>query len=571
MAGVEALRADRWGRWSGVLGAGAATSVAAATLAGLAADLVDVRLSVSAQTTGPPWLILPVALGVAACVLAAWMALDHPRVPVGLALVLIGWLVPIWAAWAAPPDRLRSAFLAAGPLTVLGIALAVVGWRNAPTAPARRSLPLVAVIVSLSATVHLLGYDPFADPGCRTICSELPTFLAGTVSTRQSLLAVALLVVSAGVVVVGVLVFHRPAPRSVMLAGLLALASAVLACLLPLISWSGQHYLPVQLIRAGGAGVFGGVVAATRLSTLRTRRSLNRLVACLGGTQSAVAHSGGRIREAQFAVPGQDRWVDAAGQPVPTAQLSDSGLVLWEDGAPAVRLDLAASADREVILAGLTPLARLTMNNARLTAIGRAREIEVRASQRRIVATSDQERRRIERDLHDGAQQRLVSIAFHLRAARARLDPEAAERLTRAEDAVHDVLAGLRRLAHGIFPAALADEGLQAALEDALANTEAIAVLEVSVGTDLDLEVAMAVYAASSHLLAVAGPDSRVQIRVVREGGRLQVRASVSAAKPSPDTTFDEVRDRVGALGGTVTVHAVEQGGLEVTAVIPCE
>ncbi len=89
---------------------------------------------------------------------------------------------------------------------------------------------------------------------------------------------------------------------------------------------------------------------------------------------------------------------------------------------------LARPADKGEVLAGLTPATRWALRNAQLAAVARARLAEVQASQRRIVAASDAERRRIERDLHDGAQQRLVSVAFHLRVALAGADPATAMR-----------------------------------------------------------------------------------------------------------------------------------------------
>jgi len=115
----------------------------------------------------------------------------------------------------------------------------------------------------------------------------------------------------------------------------------------------------------------------------------------------------------------------------------------------------------------------------------------VQASQRRVVAMSDAERRRIERDLHDGAQQRLVSVAFHLRVALRDVNPATAAQLTGTEARIHDALAHLRQLAHGMFPSVLADEGLEAALEELLVASDIPATLDVQIG-DVGAAAAMA-------------------------------------------------------------------------------
>src|SRR5262249_33634426 len=172
----------------------------------------------------------------------------------------------------------------------------------------------------------------------------------------------------------------------------------------------------------------------------------------------------GSIVDADFAVPGEDRWVDRTGQPVPGGSPSAVTLIYGSDGAPAVRLRFASPSDAGDLPVSLNAASPLALGTARLSAIPRARLLELRASQRRIVTASDRERRRIERDLHDGAQQRLVSAAFHLRVA-ANHVPEQAAILARAESEVVEGLDRLRRLSRGIFPASLATEGLDAALE----------------------------------------------------------------------------------------------------------
>ena len=162
----------------------------------------------------------------------------------------------------------------------------------------------------------------------------------------------------------------------------------------------------------------------------------------------------------------------------------------------------------------------LALQNARLAAVGRARLAEVRASQRRIVDASDAERQRIERDLHDGAQQRLVGASFQLSLARSRL-AAGGETLSRTEASVGEALERLRLLGHGIFPATLATEGLAAALEDLARAADLPTTLDVrELGPELERDVALAAYAVVATVLRTrAGPPARCRPRSGRRPG----------------------------------------------------
>ena len=125
--------------------------------------------------------------------------------------------------------------------------------------------------------------------------------------------------------------------------------------------------------------------------------------------------------------------------------------------------------------------ARLALENARLQAETRAQLVQVRESRVRIVAAADEERRRIERDLHDGAQQRLVALALQLRIAQRKLgraDPELDGLLATAVDELQAAVEELRELARGVHPAILTEEGLAAALESLLSRTPFPVMLE---------------------------------------------------------------------------------------------
>ena len=131
----------------------------------------------------------------------------------------------------------------------------------------------------------------------------------------------------------------------------------------------------------------------------------------------------------------------------------------------AVLIHDPALLDEPALVESVRATAALVLENERLAAEVRSQLAEVRASRGRIVAAADAERLRIERNLHDGAQQRLVTLSLALGLEASRADPGAADVLSRAQDEVEQAIAELRELARGIHPTLLRDEGLQAAVE----------------------------------------------------------------------------------------------------------
>jgi len=122
------------------------------------------------------------------------------------------------------------------------------------------------------------------------------------------------------------------------------------------------------------------------------------------------------------------------------------GLVLADESGPAIRIEAPPGTDGAELLAGLTPATKLALWNAQLAAAATARVTYLHTSQRRMFATSDAERRRIERDLHDGAQQRLVSALFQFQLIARGLSPSDRVVLAETDRRLRTVLAHLRRL-----------------------------------------------------------------------------------------------------------------------------
>jgi signal transduction histidine kinase len=213
----------------------------------------------------------------------------------------------------------------------------------------------------------------------------------------------------------------------------------------------------------------------------------------------------------------------------------------------------------------------VSLDNAQLYA-------ELSASRARIVATADQTRRRIERDLHDGAQQRLVSLVLQLRAAQAAAPPEAAEIAQQVGD-VAAVLAGtldeLREIAHGLHPAILAEGGLRLALK-AVARRCAVPVrLDVGVARRLPEPAEIAAYYAVSEALTNTikhAHASAADVEASARDGVLHVRVSDDGrggAAFGPGSGLIGLKDRIEAAGGRITLRSPPGAGTTVQITLP--
>jgi PAS domain S-box-containing protein len=200
------------------------------------------------------------------------------------------------------------------------------------------------------------------------------------------------------------------------------------------------------------------------------------------------------------------------------------------------------------------------------------------ASRTRLVEVGDAERQRLERNLHDGAQQRLVALALQLRMVDARIagDPAAARQdLVGAREQLDHALSELRELARGIHPAVLTDRGLKSAV-DALANR---APVPMEVADIPDIRLPEAVETAAYYLIAEAVTNvakyahaTHVAVSVRSENGHLVVRVSddgVGGADPSGGTGLRGLSDRVEALHGRLRVDSPRDGGTRISAEIP--
>jgi signal transduction histidine kinase len=287
--------------------------------------------------------------------------------------------------------------------------------------------------------------------------------------------------------------------------------------------------------------------------------------------------------EVAFWLPERRVFVDAAGREVQLPDDSGARSVtrLGRDGEPVAALvhDPSLLDDPKLIDAA-GAAARLALENARLQADVRAQLAEVQESRRRIVTAGDERARQIERDLHDGAQQRLVALALELRIAQRQLgkelDPDMERLLGAAVDSLQVAVDELRELARGVHPAILTEEGLGGALES-LATRTPIPVTLVSVPEErLAPEIEAAAYFVVCEAIANAVKHSQatgVRVSAQRTNGRLVVAVEddgVGGANEAAGSGLRGLVDRVEAHGGTLSVESPPGKGTCVIGELPC-
>jgi signal transduction histidine kinase len=320
-----------------------------------------------------------------------------------------------------------------------------------------------------------------------------------------------------------------------------------------------------RLARGGLADLF------RELGTLRGVRLEGGLAKVLGDPGLVLA----------YRVPGERSYIDGRGQPVALpAPGGDCAIAPVErDGRELAMLIHDASLDDDPELVGaVAAAAGIALDDARLHAESEDRLAELRASRERIVAAGDAERRRLERNLHDGAQQRLVSVALQLRMIQRqiRTDPAGAERLvTSAGEELSRSLEELRELARGIHPSVL-NHGLKAALGSLASRASVPTTVAYEPPARLPEQVELAAYFVASEALANVAKYAEAttaSVRVSRRNGVALVEIAddgVGGADQSAGTGLHGLADRVAALDGTLRILSPPGVGTVVTAELPC-
>ena len=317
--------------------------------------------------------------------------------------------------------------------------------------------------------------------------------------------------------------------------------------------------------------------------------AVGSLVARLGGgvgrgsLRDALAQAlGDATVELAYWVPDQDAYVDSAGRPMrldPAPEGKVATVIEHEGRRVAAIVHNAELAEERELIQAVGAAAALTLENERLDAELRARVDDLRASRARIVTAGYAERRRLERDLHDGAQQRLMALGINLRMARDQIGTdtqEAAALIDASLEELNEATAELRELARGIHPAALTDRGLQAALGGLAGRSPVPVELVATPDERLPAPVESAVYFVVAEALtnvARYAHAGNVRVAVMRSNGQVDVQVSdngIGGADPAQGSGLRGLSDRVAALDGRLELTSANGNGTTVRARIPC-
>jgi signal transduction histidine kinase len=510
----------------------------------------------------------------------------------------VTWFGPDLARFEVAPLPVRAAGVAIAVLflPVLSHLLVATMPAHSAKAPIRTlTLGIVDIFAIVVAGAVLLTYAPFYDAQCAETCA-FPKGLLAAGATERGIMrdAVGAVTVAAGGMLVLAAARWTLSERSAATWLRVILAGAILAGLAGAavgVVWTAPQlqsigtasidasWVILPALTLGTAAMASGLVlraADLGLAPRRIRRLADGLVmhpasGSLEGSLS-TALDDPRLQVAYLSDGGQTLTAD--GTDVDLAGLPGLTVTsLTREGRAIALVRHRSDIGAEALRGAFRPSLLLALDYERLRALRLSTLRELQSSRARIVELGDAERRRIERDLHDGAQQRLLAIAFDLRlaSATARRDGRV-EAAVRLEDGAAQALAlveELRQLCRGIHPQVLSQAGLPAALA-ALADESGIPV-EVSVA--LDERPPLAVETAAYELVVdalgqgVARGSSALAVRISHDADEIVVEAAVGT--PDEPEVRTRLADRIGAVGGALSAGVSTQGGY-LRAVLPC-
>jgi signal transduction histidine kinase len=411
----------------------------------------------------------------------------------------------------------------------------------------------------------------------------------------QTLQHVQLVAISAACLTgVGVLVARRrgagrPLRRSLaLLVDAFALGLVMIAALFLTGAFDGPAF---ETIRRATLFVIGLAPAAFLIGLLDARLARSALADLLvdmradpkpADLRDALARA---LRDPSLALaywlPEFHSWSDVEGRAValPTAGEGRTATLVERDGQPVAALVHDASLDDEPeLLEAVTAAAAIALDSARLHADLAARLDELRGSRVRVIEAGQRERQRLERNLHDGAQQRLVALSLELTMLKKRLDgdPEASTRIDHARTEIAMSLEELRDIARGLHPAVVSGHGLAVALESLAARAAVPVQLRVELADRLPEPLEVAAYYLVSESLANIGKHahaSSASVAVSRANGNVVVEVvddGVGGADTERGSGLRGLADRVEALDGRLRVWTPIGHGTRVRAEIPC-
>jgi signal transduction histidine kinase len=408
--------------------------------------------------------------------------------------------------------------------------------------------------------------------------------VAHAVDRTQEVAGIAVAVVALVLVVQRMLVLRGPARRAQE-----PLLVAATVTILTGVVWLGRVVATdadaptlETIVRSVAVSIPLGVVAGIAWSRLR-RPEASRLVVELQTGEAASIRDrleralGDPTLEVAYRL-GDGRYVDVAGQPIELPQGADRAVTSVTAGGEeiAALVHDPALLDEPALVESVRATAGLVLENERLAAEVRSQLAEVRASRGRIVTAADAERRRIERNLHDGAQQRLVTLSVMLGLAASRADADAAAALERAQREVEEAIAELRELARGIHPVLLRDEGLQAAVAALARRTPLPVEVDARVSARLADSIELAAYFVVAEALTnvvkhASATEASVSIEQDATALRVTVRDDgAGGARIAAGSGLAGLRDRLEALDATLSVESPPGQGTTIRAAFPC-
>jgi signal transduction histidine kinase len=581
--------------------------VALAAVAGVVtvAALLAIRDTTTWRTTyagaAPEAAIADLAAGIGLIVAGMYVGADRAGRRLGVLLLLTGsaWLSADLVGWQGQSMHVRM-LATAGSALLLPLLLHVV-----VVAPGGRTMSrwltvvigLSYVLVAAISLALVFTRDPLVDVTCWNLCSANPFLLAERPDLASAVTMTADLVTVLGGILIVLAASWRLASASPL--GRRALAFVLVPGLLvgSLIAiggivraWYGAAgpsdpaaMLLYQLSAWAIAALAAGVSVLVRRGR-RARAAIQALAATgndgnvrRSATDVLIGATGDRSLRIAYRLPASRHFVDATGATVPrpdaVAGRAVTPVTRGGDEIAVIDHDPERFTAAELVDL-LGPAARLTLENERLDAQLLAQLRELRESRARIVAAGDRERRRRERDLHDGAQQRLLALTYDLRAARAlagdTAEPSVSEHLDAAIHAVHAAHEELRELAHGIYPAVLTEAGLARALESLVERAPIATRLEAEGLARCDPDAEMTAYVVADELLrdAARRGAGRARLQVSTMGDLLVLESHDDGW--SPDGPIVHGQDRAGAAGGRLTLEKRVDADVIIRLEVPC-
>ena len=534
-----------------------------------------------------------IAVAFLAAGIAAWLRWPSSRL--GLLFSLVGYFTVLPALDYLDDSAGFTIGNAAVPLAGAALAHLGLAW---PTGRLRSRFERGVVVAEYAsaAGLSLLGmlfWDP-AFSGCDATCPANLLLVRGSRPAWDAVNALSAAVGAALTVIVVVLIIRhwrsaRGWSRQAM-APLVWIAVMIGAESL-ITNVTGLYRLPplANLVFNGWAplvALLGPVLFV--ISTVRARTARGALGTAIVDLEPGAPP--GRLRDTlaralgdstlQLAFRDRDGFTDTSGLAVDPERPDPGRAVVPLTGARAAVLVYDAGLDLEPQLVRLTSAAAsMALEHSRLQAEVQAQLELVRASRARIVEAGDAERRRLERDLHDGAQQRLVTLTLALGMARSRVagaDPELEALIEAAGKEAKEALTELRELARGIHPAVLTETGLAGAIQALVERSPAVVTITEVPRERFPAVIEATAYFVVSEALANVAKHARAgtaQVSIRRLPGRLAVQVSddgAGGARPERGSGLAGLADRVASAGGVLRVDSPPGAGTRLEADIPC-